>query len=276
MKAVVVSLLGTVTATLPATAQDEPRHPPITRQVFKLNPDDGCFRYAGTAVEFTGRFLAGAYVRVAMSTLDATGQPVPAADEQRIPSMDAPEFKTADPASWFGPLRESRAYSIGFTPSAAFGHPGRVVICGRTSPPEQNTQLQFTPEEGQRLNQMADDMIANDPHTRSLIDEPKVLGEKADDEGSEADVCGFPVRNVSIRAGDGADASMLQPRVAGSMKHYANLYESPFAVFAVCTPANAGQAPKTIKLPRNTRDCYFAGDRLECSYLAEGEIVHVE
>lgn len=94
--------------------------------------------------------------------------------------------------------------------------------------------------------------------------------------GGREHVCGFPVRDVSIRAGEGTDASTLQPLMAGSIRHYANLYESPFDVFATCTPASAGQSPKTVKLPRNTKDCYLAGGKLECSYLADGEMVPAE
>ncbi|NTF65758.1 hypothetical protein [Rhizobium rhizogenes] len=102
-------------------------------------------------------------------------------DEQRIPVMDAPEYRTADPASWFGPLPASRAYSIGFMPSFAHDSPDRVVICGRVSPPEQQAQPLYTPQERQRLNKMADDMMANDPDSRALLDEPKVLPNRDDD-----------------------------------------------------------------------------------------------
>ncbi|MFK0207719.1 hypothetical protein [Agrobacterium sp. NPDC090283] len=84
------------------------------------------------------------------------------------------------------------------------------------------------------------------------------------------------MRDVIMRAGEGADASALQPRVAGSIKHYANLHESPFDVFAVCTPVEAGQPAKTVKLPGNTKDCVFAGGWLECSYLASSDMIPAE
>lgn len=175
MRIILASACVVLTAAVTAAAQDEPRHPLLKRQAFKLNPEDGCFRYTGTAYEFTGRFRAGAYVSITMHTLDDAGQPAPAGDEQRIPIMDAPEYRTADPASWFGPLPASRTYSIGFMPSFTHGSLGQVVICGRVSPPEQQAQPLYTPQERQRLNKLADDMMAKDPYSRALMEEPKVL-----------------------------------------------------------------------------------------------------
>ncbi|MGY5780300.1 hypothetical protein [Rhizobium sp. LEGMi135b] len=117
-----------------AFAQDEPR-PPVVRQTVTLAPADGCFHYMGNAVEFIGRFRAGSYVSVTMHTLDDRGQPVPAGDEQRIPVMDAPDYRFPGPASWFGPLPTGRTYTISFMPTAAFGYSGRVTICGRMMTP---------------------------------------------------------------------------------------------------------------------------------------------
>ncbi|KAA6490843.1 hypothetical protein DXT98_01395 [Agrobacterium sp. ICMP 7243] len=174
-----LALVGLLLAA-PTVAQTETQ-PPILRQTFKLNPEDGCFRYTGKAFEFTGRFRAGAYVSVTATTLNEAGQPAPAGDEQRIPIMDAPEYRTADPASWFGPLPASRMYSIGFMPSFTHGSPGQVVICGRVSAPEQQAQSLSTPQERQRLNKMADDMMANDPYSRALLEEPKVLPNRDND-----------------------------------------------------------------------------------------------
>ncbi len=131
-KAIAVS--GTCLLAIPAFAQEETRSP-IVRQAFKLAPDDGCFHYQGNAVEFIGRFRAGSYVSVTMHTLDEAGQPLPASDEQRVPVMDAPDFRASGPVSWFGPLPASRPYTISFMPTAAFGYSGQVIICGRMVPP---------------------------------------------------------------------------------------------------------------------------------------------
>lgn len=128
-----IAVAGACLLAVPAFAREEAR-PPI-RQAFKLAPDDGCFHYQGNATEFAGRFRAGSYVSVTMHTLDEAGQPLPASDEQRIPVMDAPDFRVPGPASWFGPLPASRPYTISFMPTAAFGYSGRVTICGRRSPP---------------------------------------------------------------------------------------------------------------------------------------------
>jgi hypothetical protein len=155
-------------------------------------------------------------------------------------------------------------------PQSAFGHPANVVICGRTFAPG-------SPEAIAHRDKIIQDAVATDPNSQDVMNEPRVhLPESSNEGDGQADVCGFPVRDVVIRAGDGANASPLQPRVAGSIRHYANLYESPFDVFAICTPTEAGQPAKTIKLPGNTKDCYFAGGKLECSYLAKGETVPAE
>ncbi|WP_037471810.1 hypothetical protein [Sinorhizobium fredii] len=252
-------LLVAVTCLLaaPALAETELAHPMPTRQAFKLDAETGCFRYTGKAAEFVGRFKRGSYVSVTMD------------NPERIPIMDAPEFKTRDPASWFGPIPESRDYSIGYMPAMLFGTPGTVTICGRTFPPG-------SAEEAAHVDKVVQDMLDNDPNSQDVLNEPRVHAEATNDDGEQADVCGFPVRDVSIQAGEGADASTLQPLMAGSVRHYANLFESPFDVFATCTPAKAEQSPKTVKLPRNTKDCYFAGGKLECSNLTEGEIVPAE
>lgn len=249
-------VLGTCLLAVPAFAETERAHPVPTRQAFKLDAETGCFRYTGKAAEFVGRFKRGSYVSVTMD------------NPERIPFMDAPEFKTPDPASWFGPLPESRDYSIGYTPAMLFGTPGTVTICGRTFPPG-------SAEEATHVDKVVQDMLENDPNSQDVLNEPRIHPAESNN-GGQADVCGFPVRDVSIQTGEGADASTLQPLMAGSVRHYANLHESPFDVFATCTPAKAGQSPKTVKLPRNTKDCYFAGGRLECSYLEEGEIVPAE
>lgn len=257
----VISVMSVAT---PALAETELAHPVPTLQSFKLDPETGCYHYTGRAGQFIAKFKRGAYVSVVMD------------DSERIPIMDAPEFKTNGPGVWFGPLPESRNYIIEFMPAMLIGSPGMVDICGRTSSPGQNP-LGLTLQEKDRLNKMADEMMATDPYSNALLEEPKVLLDKAlDDDSEPADVCGLPVRDVAIQTGEGADASPLQPRVAGSVKHYANLYESPFEVFAVCTPADTGQPVKTVELPSNTKDCYFAGGRLECSYLASDEVVPVE
>ncbi|BCG83431.1 hypothetical protein [Mesorhizobium sp. 113-3-3] len=118
-----------------ASAQEEPSQP-IPSQRFKLGQSDGCFRYIGDAVEFIGRFKAGSYVGVSMITVGRDGLPTPAADEDRSPAMDLPEWKSASPYFWFGPAPSSRDYSITFSPRAAWGSSAIVTICGRQSPPE--------------------------------------------------------------------------------------------------------------------------------------------
>lgn len=262
MQAKVLMAVGVCLLAAPASAETERPHPMPTRQAFKLDAETGCYTYTGTAGEFTGRFKAGAYVSVLMD------------DPERIPVLDAPEYKTNGPASWFGPLPKTGSYSIVFTPAYLIGTKGTVEICGRTTPPG---ATDFTPAETAKLNKFADHMMESDPYSRALLEDPKERPTEAlNDTSKQADVCGFPVRDVALRTAEGADASPLQPRIAGNVKHYANLYESPFDVFAVCTPAEAGQQAKTVKLPRNTRDCYVAGGRLECSYLADGEMVPAE
>ncbi|OHV78407.1 hypothetical protein [Rhizobium sp. LCM 4573] len=111
---------------LPSSAPAETglAHPLPTVQPFRLDADSGCYRYTGTAGEFTGRFRAGSYVRVTMD------------DAERIPVMDAPDFQTGAPAFWFGPLPRTGSYSITFTPAYLIGTPGTVEICGRTMPPK--------------------------------------------------------------------------------------------------------------------------------------------
>lgn len=248
--------VGLLLAAAPALAETELAHPLPTRQSFKLDAETGCFDYDGAAGQFVGKFKRGAYVSVTMD------------DPERIPLMDAPEFKTPDTASWFGPLPVSRDYTIEFMPAMLIGSPGKVVICGRTFRPG-------SPEQAAYRDKVIQEMIDNDPNSQDVMNEPRVHSDSNDD-SEQADVCGFPVRDVAIQAGEGSDASPLQPRVAGSVKHYANLYESPFEVFAVCTPVDAGQPIKTVKLNPNTKDCYFAGGRLECSLSANDEAVPVE
>ncbi|TGT91910.1 MULTISPECIES: hypothetical protein [unclassified Mesorhizobium] len=118
----------------PAQAQDEPAQPaPI--QNFKLGRIDGCFRYIGDAVEFVGHFKAGSYIGISMITIGPDGFPTPAADEERAPAMDLPEWKSASPYFWFGPTTTSRDYSITFVPRAVWGSAEIVTICGRQTPP---------------------------------------------------------------------------------------------------------------------------------------------
>lgn len=109
--------------------------PPELRQVFRLDPESGCYRYTGDAAEFIGTFRKGSYVSVLMRTLDETGQPVPAAEETRTPGMDAPIVDTDTPETWFGPLVRGGSHGISFMPRAAFGSSAEVVICGRVHPP---------------------------------------------------------------------------------------------------------------------------------------------
>ncbi|PDT38158.1 hypothetical protein CO671_01810 [Rhizobium sp. M10] len=250
-------VVGACLLAAPASAEQAPL--PKT-QPFKLDAGTGCFNYTGSAGMFVGQFKRGAYVSVLMD------------NPERIPVLDAPDYKTNGPASWFGPLPKSGSYTIMFMPRYLHGSPGTVEICGRTTPPG---ATDFTPQEAVRLNKLADDIMENDPYSKALLEEPKTLPTEALND-KQPDVCGFRVRDVTMRAGSGADASPLQPRVAGSVKHFANLYESPFDVFAICTPSKAGQSPKTVKLPNNTKDCYFAGEKFECSYLVDGEMVPVE
>ncbi|WP_454700903.1 hypothetical protein [Agrobacterium burrii] len=238
--------VGLLCAATPAAAEKEYAHPMPTWQTVRLDPGSGCFRYQGTAAEFVGRFRRGSYVTVTMD------------DPERIPFMDAPEYIAPGSLTWYGPLPASRDYSIGFMPALLFGSPGKVVICGTTTPPA-------SPE----------DAVRADRAVREMLDS---LGEQptAPADGRQADICGFPARDIAIRAGEGADASPLQPRVAGNVRHYAHLSESPFDVFAVCTPQNPRLQTKTVKLPGNTKDCYFAGGKLECSYLNDGETVSAD
>lgn len=252
-------LMGVALLAAPASAEQAPL--PKT-QPFKLEAETGCFNYTGTAAMFVGQFRRGAYVSVLMD------------NPERIPVLDAPDYKTSGPASWFGPLPQSGSYAIMFMPRYLHGSTGTVEICGRTTPPG---ATDFTPEEAVRLNKMADEMMENDPYSKALLEEPKTLPTGAlNDESEQPDVCGFRVRDVALRAGEGAGASPLEPRVAGSVKHFANVYESPFDVFAVCSPEDSGMAAKTVKLSRNTKDCYFAGGHLECSYLDQNELVPAE
>lgn len=128
----VVGAIGLLLA--PAQAQDEPAQPaPI--QNFKLGRTDGCFRYIGDAVEFVGHFKAGSYIGISMITIGPDGFPTPAADEERAPAMDLPEWNSASPYFWFGPTTTSRDYSITFVPRAVWGSAAIVTICGRQTPP---------------------------------------------------------------------------------------------------------------------------------------------
>ncbi len=130
-----VVAVAAISSPAPGVAARPETPAPIVRQAFRLSPTDGCFRYTGDAVEFVGRLRAGSYISVVMQTQGDDRQPVPADEEQRVPNMDAPEYKTPDKAFWFGPLPQSRRYTIGFGPTAAFGYTGRVTICGRTAAP---------------------------------------------------------------------------------------------------------------------------------------------
>lgn len=122
-------------AILTGTTMAGEAQPPLIRQPIALG-GDGCFRYTGNAVQFAGRFPAGRYVEVTMKTLGGDGLPVPAGEELRSPFMDAPEYRTPDAAYWFGPLPESRRYTIGFVPRAAFGSVVQVTVCSRETPPK--------------------------------------------------------------------------------------------------------------------------------------------
>lgn len=116
-------------------AQEETR-PPVRPHAFKLNSADGCYRYIGDAMLFVGRFRAGSYIGVTMNTLDPNGLPSRPDKEERIPSSDAPDFQTDSSGSWFGPLPQSKEYTITFIPRAAFGSSAVVSICGRMTPPQ--------------------------------------------------------------------------------------------------------------------------------------------
>lgn len=252
-------MLGLLLVSAPVASHAEGRAP-IIRKEFKLDPESGCFRYTGNALEFVGRFKAGAYVHVTMD------------NPERIPVMNAPEYKASGPGVWYGPLDKTGAYSITFYPSFTHGSVDSVSICGRVRAPDPMTGI--TPDDAQRLYKAADEMMATDPYSQALLDEPKALIQ--DEETLEADVCGFPVKSVVLNAVNGSEANPLQPRVTGTVQHFANVYESPFSVVATCVPVQAGQQAKKVGLSDRTRDCYFAGQRLECSYLAEGETVSVE
>ncbi|WJR67099.1 hypothetical protein QTA58_23455 [Neorhizobium sp. CSC1952] len=247
---ILIIAMGACLLASPAVADTELAHPMPTRQAFRLDPATGCFRYSGTAAEFVGRLRRGAYVSVTMD------------DPERIPVMDAPEFRAPGGLSWFGPLPATRDYSIMYTPAMRIGTPAKVVICGTTSPPA-------SAEEAARADAAMQRML-------DTLEEPQAVATGGPDgKGEQADVCGFRVRDVILKAGDAPDAHTLQPRVTGSVRHYDGVLETPFPVFATCIPAEAGQVPKTVPLPANTRDCYFTGGRLECSYLAEDEVVHM-
>lgn len=109
--------------------------PPELRQAFKIDPESGCYRYTGDAVEFIGTFRKGSYVGVTMRTLDDKGQPVPQVEEMRTPVMDAPIVEDQTQGMWFGPLAMGGTHTITFMPRAAFGSTAEVVICGRVHPP---------------------------------------------------------------------------------------------------------------------------------------------
>ncbi|MQW86010.1 hypothetical protein [Sinorhizobium saheli] len=109
-----------------------------------------------------------------METLDGRGGTVPAGQEERIPAMNAPEYRQPGPVFWFGPLAKGGAQSITFTPTYLHGSPAHVTICGRMTPPSQGP---LTPEEAARLYKLADDMVENDPYSRALLKEPKALPE---------------------------------------------------------------------------------------------------
>lgn len=109
--------------------------PPELQQTFRLDPESGCYRYTGDAVEFTGMFRKGSYVSVTMRTLDDKGQQLPEAEENRTPVMDAPIVDSETPETWFGPLATGGNHTITFIPRAMFGSSAEVVICGRVHPP---------------------------------------------------------------------------------------------------------------------------------------------
>jgi hypothetical protein len=133
-RAHVGAVLAVLLVSAPTQAQEE-QPQPIPTQKFRLARTDGCFRYIGDAVEFVGHFRAGSYIGVSMITIGPDGFPTPAADEQRAPAMDLPEWKSASPSFWFGPTAVSRNYSIMFVPRAAWGSSAIVTICGRQTPP---------------------------------------------------------------------------------------------------------------------------------------------
>ncbi|TPI54211.1 hypothetical protein FJ420_30595 [Mesorhizobium sp. B3-1-3] len=135
MRAFVCVAGAIVILSAPTMAQDEQPQPTPTQR-FKLDQRDGCYRYIGDAVEFVGHFKAGSYIGISMITIGRDGLPTPAADEERTPAMDLPEWKSTSPHFWFGPTTASRDYAITFVPRAAWGSAAIVTICGRQTPPE--------------------------------------------------------------------------------------------------------------------------------------------
>jgi hypothetical protein len=135
IRALVWTAGATVLLSGPAKAQEEqPQPTPIQR--FKLDQSDGCFHYVGDAVEFIGRFKARSYIGISMISIGRDGLPTPAVDEDRAPSMDLPDWKSASPYFWFGPTPRTQDFSIMFSPRSAWGSSAFVTICGRQSPPE--------------------------------------------------------------------------------------------------------------------------------------------
>lgn len=239
-----IGIAGACLLAAPATAQEESR-PPLMRQAFTLDPETGCFDYKGTAAEFVGRFKRGSYVTVTMQSLDDTGLLVPASQEERIPLMGGPGHPVDSPLSskayWFGPLPQTGPYTVTFMPRSLIGHPATVLICGRTFAPG-------SPEEAAHRNKTTQDQIDTDPYTKALLDTPKTLVEN-DKKAPNADVCGFPVRDVILKAVNGSEVITLQPRVTGIVRHYGGVLESPFPVVATCLPADAGTAQKPSSFP---------------------------
>lgn len=124
-------VIAAVLVGTPAAAQDDVG--------VKLSPNDGCWRYSGDAISFHGKFRKGAYLGVTMATIDeATGLPVPDAQEGRVPVIDedVPTVQQTAGRAWFGPLPESRQYTIMFSPRAEWGTNALVTVCGRTSAPQ--------------------------------------------------------------------------------------------------------------------------------------------
>lgn len=160
MKIVIHTMVGFLAASFPAVAHAE-GHAPIIRKVFKLDPESGCFQYTGRALEFIGRFKAGAYVHITMD------------DPERIPMLDAPEVKAKGRGIWYGPVAKTGTYSIMFYPTYTHGSVDNVHICGSMVPPDPETG--FTPVEAERLNKAADTMMETDPYSKALLDEPKAL-----------------------------------------------------------------------------------------------------
>ncbi|WP_142781073.1 hypothetical protein [Agrobacterium sp. T29] len=155
MKISVMALAGVLLMAAPASAETELAHPLPMRQTFRLDAETGCYLYEGRAAEFVGSLKRGSYVSVTMD------------DPERIPIMDAPEFKSNNKAAWFGPLPESRAYTIVFVPAMLIGTPGNVVICGRTFAPG-------SPEEATHRDKVVQDMVDHDPNTQDVLQEPRV------------------------------------------------------------------------------------------------------